>query len=41
MISAQLFYKTLAASLKQMHPNAQRKKSEHAHGYTGISLEDS
>lgn len=41
MISAQLFYKTLAASLKQVHPNAQRKKSEHAHGYTGISLEDS
>jgi hypothetical protein len=41
MISAQLFYKTLAASLKQMHPNAQHKKSEHAHGYTGISLEDS
>jgi hypothetical protein len=41
MISAQLFYKTLAASLKRVHPNAQHKKSEHAHGYTGISLEDS
>jgi chromosome segregation ATPase len=41
MISAQLFYKTLAASLKRVHPNARHKKSEHAHGYTGISLEDS